>query len=142
MAKSKKRQNESKKSSLVGTGDSALGHNPFGALSALAGSLPPAPASAAPVSKPAPAPKSAATSSEFSAKLVVRREVKGRAGKTVTRITGVSPDALDSIAKRMKKALGCGALVEGSDVVLLGSLVDRASEWLTKSGAGKIVKGN
>ena len=68
--------------------------------------------------------------------------MKGRSGKTVTRIAGVSPDALDSVAKRMKKALGCGAIVEGSDVVLLGSLVDRASEWLTKAGAGKIVKGN
>ena len=40
MAKSKKRQKESKKSSQVGTGDSALGHNPFGALSKLGGSLP------------------------------------------------------------------------------------------------------
>ncbi|MBL4637038.1 MAG: translation initiation factor [Kofleriaceae bacterium] len=142
MAKSKKRQKESKKSSQVGTGDSALGHNPFGALSALAGSLPQVPSLASQDSELETDPDSPPRASEFGSKLVVRREVKGRAGKTVTRIAGVSPDALDSVAKRMKKALGCGALVEGSDVVLLGSLVDRASEWLTKAGAGKIVKGN
>ena len=41
----------------------------------------------------------------------------------------------------MKKAMGCGAMVEGEDVILQGSLVDRAVQWLGKQGAKQIVKG-
>lgn len=78
----------------------------------------------------------------FPGKIVVRRENKGRAGKTVTRISGLPAAELAVLAKEMKKALGCGATVEADDLVLLGSLVDRASAWLDKAGVGKLVKGN
>ncbi len=40
----------------------------------------------------------------------------------------------------MKSALGCGAVVEGEDVVLLGSLVERAADWLEGQGAKRVVR--
>lgn len=39
----------------------------------------------------------------------------------------------------MKSALGCGATLEGDDLVLLGSLVDQASRWLEREGARNVV---
>ena len=73
---------------------------------------------------------------------MLRREKKGRGGKVVTRLSGVSEVAREDVAKQMKKGLGCGALVEGDDIILLGSLVDRAADWLEKQGAKKVVRGN
>jgi uncharacterized repeat protein (TIGR03833 family) len=70
---------------------------------------------------------------------VVQREKKGRAGKTVTRVSGLPPEGVEEVARRMKSALGCGATLEGDDLVLLGSLVDQASRWLEREGARKVV---
>jgi uncharacterized repeat protein (TIGR03833 family) len=61
-------------------------------------------------------------------------ESAGRSGKVVTRITGLPKANLEAIASRLKRALGCGAVLEGEDLVLLGSLVERASEWLDRAG--------
>ena len=109
-------------------------NNPFAAL---------APAGApTKKSESKPEPKATPKADPFPGKLVLRREKKGRGGKTVTRLSGVSAHSLDDVAKQMKKGLGCGALVEGDDIVLLGSLVDRAAEWLEKAGAKKVVRGN
>jgi len=84
----------------------------------------------------------ASTTPCFGAKVVVRRETKGRGGKTVTRVSGVAADHLDDLAGRMKRALGCGAKVEPPDVLLLGDLVDRAAAWLEAEGAPRVVRGN
>ena len=40
------------------------------------------------------------------------------------------------------EVLGCGASVEDEDVVLLGSLVDRAADWLEARGATRLVRAN
>jgi len=77
----------------------------------------------------------------FPAKLVVRMEKKGRRGKTVTRISGVPRREREGLCKEMKKALGCGATIEGDDLILLGELVERAYAWFEKAGASKIVRG-
>ena len=45
------------------------------------------------------------------AKVVVRRERKGRKGKTVTRVSGFGTDAA-GWARRMKQELGCGGSVD------------------------------
>ena len=109
-------------------------NNPFAAL---------APAGlAAKADQPQAAPAPASSEDPFAQKLVLRREKKGRGGKTVTRVSGVARGALEDVAKQMKKGLGCGALVEGDDIVLLGSLVDRAADWLQQQGARNIVRGN
>lgn len=116
---------------------SDLKHNPFAALAPTA-SMPPAKKTGdahvevAPPSE-APSPRG---------KLVVRREKKGRKGKTVTRVQGLAPDALEDLRVRMKKKLGCGATVEDGDLVLLGNLVDRAAAFLRAEGYPEVVEGN
>jgi translation initiation factor 1 len=117
-----------------------LTHNPFAALRA---STPkdassPAPERAAEPPPPAPAaPTPAAT-------LVVRREKKGRGGKTVTRVSGLAPDAsaLADLARDMKRALGCGATVDGADILLQGALTERASAWLRERLGARVTLGN
>ena len=76
----------------------------------------------------------------FDRKVVVRREKKGRGGKTVTRISGLPAAQREALTERLKKSLGCGASHEGDDVVLLGSLVERAAIWLEAAGARAVVR--
>lgn len=77
-------------------------------------------------------------------KLVVRRERKGRGGKTATIVEGirVSPSALERIARELRRALGCGASVEEGRLVVQGDLVGRVERWLVEHGAPKVVVGN
>jgi translation initiation factor 1 len=116
-------------------GGPALTHNPFAALSAKAPSRaePEQPAALTPIAPHA---------SPFAPKVVARRETKGRGGKTITRVSGVAAAHREAVAGRLKKALGCGAIVEGEDVILLGSLVERAAEWLEREGAPRVVRAN
>ena len=108
----------------------ALTHNPFASLAAKSARVAPdAGASAvAPIkrpqpSKPLPAPK-----------VRVRMETTGRSGKVVTRMSGLPIENLAAIASRLRKALGCGATIQDNDVLLLGSLADRALQWLERVG--------
>ena len=140
-------KNKSKKTPREDPGATAgaLSHNPFAALSATATvdaasdtRRQPAPSVVAPSDRP----PTASPSARFPSQIVIRREKKGRGGKTITRLSGVPTDGLSSLTGEMKKALGCGATAEGADLILLGSLVDRAAAWLSEAGADKIVKGN
>lgn len=116
-------------------------NNPFGALSDLRDALPSAPAAKQRETPAATAGPTLETAAK-GGKLVVRREKKGRGGKTITRIGGLAKSELAPLAKKMKKALGCGATVEGDDIVLLGSLVERAATWLEGRGAKRVVRSN
>jgi translation initiation factor 1 len=75
-------------------------------------------------------------------RVVLRREKKGRGGKTVTTLTGhgLDPSATSALAKRLRKALGCGASVEDDAVVLQGDQRDRAAELLEGEG-WRVVRG-
>jgi translation initiation factor 1 len=94
----------------------------------------PSPEGAAPNATTAPA-------LDLSAKLVVRREKKGRGGRTVTVLFGVQGD-LPAFAKTLRKALGCGASVDGETIVLQGDLTSRTRDHLTGLGAKRVVIGN
>lgn len=121
-----------KKRKDVDTSSSAeLKHNPFAALGELTG--------ASPAPEEPTEPDEAPADLRFAAKVVVRRQKKGRGGKTATRITGVL-EGREDLAAELKKALGCGAVVEGEDIVLLGSLVDRAADHLERAGAKRVVR--
>lgn len=77
-------------------------------------------------------------------KAVVRQERKGRGGKTVTVIDGAAirnHADTPALAKRMRKALGTGARVEGDRIVLQGDQREAAERWLTDQGA-KVTLGN
>lgn len=77
-------------------------------------------------------------------KLVVRRERKGHGGKTATRIEGLvgSTRELEAAVRDVKRALGCGATLDGRDVVVQGDQGDRLVAFLTERGARKIVVGS
>jgi len=117
----------------------ALKHNPFAQLARKAELVARLPNSAVPPtvvrrSQPAKPAPSAPT------KVRLRWETKGRSGKAVVRITGLPMENLDVIASRMRKALGCGATLEGDDLILLGSLTERAQQWLDQAGDLREIK--
>jgi translation initiation factor 1 len=79
-----------------------------------------------------------------SGKLVVRRERKGHGGKTVTVIEGLklSSTHLETVARTLRKTLGCGSRVENGCVLLQGDLATAAEAWLRAHGATQVVQGN
>ena len=115
-----------------------LTHNPFAALRPGGAPAPPPP----PPAEAATTPASGSDTGE--ARVVVRREKKGRAGKTVTRVSGLGlePDALAELARDLKRALGCGATLEEEDVLLQGSLTERAAPWLEERLGRRVTRGN
>jgi len=110
--------------------------SPFAALASVRASLPDVPVVEAPSATTTKAPV------RFAPKVVVRREKKGHGGKTVTIVSGVLPNELEAICTSLKTKLGCGARVEGEDVVVQGDLVDRVIVVVTALGANKIVRGS
>jgi len=104
-----------------------------------------------PAPPPPPAqPAASAKADDISAllaragKIVLRREKKGHGGKTVTTVSGLDFPAptLDTLAKALRKGLGCGSMLDGKTIVLQGDIQQRAEEWLRGHGATKIVRGN
>lgn len=77
-------------------------------------------------------------------KLVVRRERKGHGGKTATRIEGLvgSTRELEEAVRDVKRALGCGATLDGRDVVVQGDQGERLLAFLAERGARKVVVGS
>lgn len=100
--------------------------------------------------KPAPAHESSRATSpaviDFggATKIVVRRERKGRGGKTATVVEGirVAPSALERIARELRRTLGCGAHVEDGCLVIQGDLASRVEQWLVSHGAPKVIVGS
>jgi translation initiation factor 1 len=95
---------------------------------------------------PSPPPSETSVALDFggAAKIVIRRERKGRGGKTATIVEGwkLPPSGLERIARELKRALGCGASIEGSTIVVHGDLAERVAPWLQARGARRVVIGN
>jgi len=66
----------------------------------------------------------------------VSRETKGRAGKSVTLIKGLSLDvlALSQLSKRLKTACGSGGTVKDGVIEIQGDHCERVIEYLKKQG--------
>jgi len=96
--------------------------------------------------EPSPAPAPAVEQVDFggAAKIVLRRERKGRGGKTATIVDGIKlpPSGLERIARELRRALGCGASVDAGAIVVQGDLADRIAPWLAARGARKVVVGS
>src|SRR5688500_18643320 len=75
-------------------------------------------ASAAAKPDPPPRPSSDAIDWTTQPKIIVRHERKGRAGKTVTLVQKLEapPEALQKLAEKLRKSLGCGGQVEGQEI--------------------------
>ncbi|UAW99157.1 translation initiation factor Sui1 [Halopseudomonas nanhaiensis] len=66
----------------------------------------------------------------------VRRETKGRGGKTVTTISGLilPADELKSLAKQMKARCGCGGSLKDGVIEIQGDQVELLCQWLGERG--------
>lgn len=113
--------------------------NPFAALKAKLGPLPPGPA--APEPAPAGAP---AVAKVYAGRVTVRRERAGRGGKAVTIAEGpgLAGHPLEALARELAKALGSGARVEASALVVQGDQPERVASWLTARGFISVARGN
>jgi len=112
--------------------------DPFAALQGLAAdALRPAPPEAAAVpvvsAVPSAAPKSRG-------RVVLRRETKGRGGKTVVVISGfpgagaLPTPALEEVARVLRKQLGCGGSLDGREIVIQGDRPAAVAEALRGLG--------
>ena len=76
-------------------------------------------------------------------RFVLRRERKGRKGKTVTLVetTGLSSSEISCLAQELRRSLGCGSSVDERDIVLQWDMVDRCKELLQRRGISFVVSG-
>jgi translation initiation factor 1 len=103
-------------------------------LAARRGSVPPAPPA------PAPSPEVKPAGRPPPARAVVRMERAGRGGKTVTVVERLDLPARDLEAwlGELKRALGCGGVVEKGSLVLQGDTRERIGAWLERRGVRKV----
>ena len=75
-------------------------------------------------------------------KIALRRERAGRGGKTVTIVIFPKDYGGDvvSLARELRKSLGCGSSMEEGNIVLQGDLVERAAVWFAKKGVKNVSK--
>lgn len=66
----------------------------------------------------------------------IRREIGGRGGKTVTRVTdlGLSVAEVEVLAKELKQKLGVGGALDGFAIVIQGDCRDRIEALLVAKG--------
>jgi uncharacterized repeat protein (TIGR03833 family) len=116
----------------------AFSNNPFAALANQKALFEQAPKQVAPEPKNAARPPPARVAAPI--KVRMRLETKGRSGKVVTRISGLPEENLAAIATQLARALGCGATLEQTEVLLQGSLMDRAQQWLDRAGDLRVIQ--
>ncbi len=111
--------------------------NPFAALAGLRDRLPPG---EAPVAAPPPPAAPPAAAARGPARAVVRYERKGRGGKEVTLVDKLAlPESdLAGWCRELKRALGCGGMVEGAVIVLAGDQRTRLPGLLEARGVRRV----
>jgi translation initiation factor 1 len=75
---------------------------------------------------------------------IVRISKKGRGGREATLLSArglPEKEDLSSLARRIRKQMGCGASLEGQDVLVQGDQRERLELWLIKQGARKVTHG-
>lgn len=74
--------------------------------------------------------------SDNAQKLTVRKEKKGRGGKTVTVIEGYqgNPQALEALCKKVKQHCGVGGSVDKKTFIIQGDKADQVVKILIKEG--------
>ncbi len=120
------------------SGEAPKPTNPFAALRDKLGPLPAGPQPVAPSPEPARTPK------RYPGRVTVRRERAGRGGKAVTLAEGpgLSGHPLEKLAKELAKALGTGARVEGTAIVVQGDQPERLATALEERGFANVTRGN
>ncbi len=135
-----KKTKKTKKTDLSGETSAGFG-NVFGDLLAARG-LAPAQASAPTETPPETRTKDGAGAFSWAAhaRLRVRLHKKGRGGKKVTRIEGVTfeGNAGRAPAKALGKALGCRAFVEAGELLVQGDQRQRLVTYLVARGVKRV----
>jgi translation initiation factor 1 (eIF-1/SUI1) len=75
---------------------------------------------------------------------IVRISKKGRGGRAATLLSArglPAEEDLSSLVRRIRKQMGCGASLEGPDVLVQGDQRERLELWLIKQGARKVTQG-
>ena len=118
--------------------EGGLKHTPFASLKRPAVGAPGTPHT------PAPGRDARADVAAVRARVTVRRERTGRGGKTVTIAEGpgLAGRPLVSLAREIARALGVGARVEGTRLVVQGDQRDRLASWLAAHGFATVAHGN
>jgi translation initiation factor 1 len=114
---------------------------PFNAaLAGLASKLGEVPRLPAPPPAVEPTPAAKPAGRPPPARAVVRMERAGRGGKTVTVVEklGLPPRDLEAWLGDLKRALGCGGVIEDGALVLQGDTRERTGAWLEKRGVKKV----
>ena len=62
----------------------------------------------------------------------IRREVKGRKGKTVTTVTGIPASEIQAITSDLKRHCGCGGSYKEGVVVIQGDHRHKVQQWFEK----------
>ena len=117
-------------------GGSALGQNPFGALSAAG--LPVAPAGGA------GRPLVASGVTKNRGRVDILRETAGRGGKTVTVVTnftGIGLPEKEQLAKKMRNACGAGGTVKDGRIEIQGDRREIVAKILTEAGFRPVLAG-
>ncbi len=81
-------------------------------------------------------PQRRASADPSQATAAIRREKKGRAGKTVTTVSGLpmAPDALDALGRQLRQACGSGGTVKDGVIEIQGDHRERVAECLRGMG--------
>ena len=74
-------------------------------------------------------------------RVVLQMTRKGRGGKTVTLLSGLSDvGPMKMVARELKKALGVGVSHDGETFVVQGDQRERLATWLAEAGAGTVIR--
>lgn len=67
---------------------------------------------------------------------IVSLSRKGRGGKSVTLVAGLRhcPEALETLAKRLKQVCGCGGSAKAGEILIQGDHRDKVAEELRAQG--------
>ena len=124
--------------------DSEVANRPFAALGGLRDALPAGKSFDGGTSVANHSNQDAAVGDWKSESIVLQREKKGRGGKTIVRIKGLTltPDELTDLLKKIKSDLGCGGTIENGDALILGDVSERLLTWFGKNGARRVKRGN
>lgn len=83
------------------------------------------------------------TPKKYDGKIRIRRETRGRKGKTVTTISGLQPDdeVLSQLAGQLKRKCGTGGSVKDGIIIIQGDHRNRLLVELKKQGYTAILAG-
>ena len=73
----------------------------------------------------------------------IKKDVKGRRGKTVTMITGLggTQDELETAASHIKQSIGCGGSVKDGAILIQGDHRKKIAAYFNKQGLSAKITG-